>query len=89
MGRGLPALRGEKKGSGKAPFLEPSGRSDAPTRVWSCPGREPLAANIRFYFRLLTFKALIDFEVVLSGEKWIEVDQSGSCSMRGSPRRTG
>jgi hypothetical protein len=35
------------------------------------------AYHFRFYFHLLTSHVFIDFEVVLSGEKWAEVDQSG------------
>ncbi len=38
------------------------------------PGIE---ANFRFYFLLLTSLGFIHFEVVLSGEKWAVVDQSG------------
>ena len=39
----------------------------------------------RFYFHLLIFLAFLDFEVVLSGKKWIEVAQSGFTPIQGSP----
>jgi hypothetical protein len=39
----------------------------------------------RFYFRLLKTRIFLDFEVVLSGEKWSEVDQSGSTPAQSSP----
>ncbi len=38
----------------------------------------------RFYFLLLIFLGFLDFEVVLSGKKWIEVGLSGFTPIQGS-----
>ena len=41
-------------------------------------------ATFRFYFHLLIFLAFLHFEVVLSGKKWAEVDQSGRTPVQDS-----
>jgi hypothetical protein len=38
---------------------------------------DDLNVAFRFYFHLLIFLVFLNFEVVLSGKKWAEVDQSG------------